>query len=162
VSIVAHAVLAGAIGCVLVTGLTTGCARGPALSESAETLKADTRALLTDAAERLGPPGARTQVLADAARRCAEGKTRKEFRGRVPLRGGPDTVVVLDQATDVSLTLIRARGYRLERPPRVEGARRRSFAMTRDIPEVHMIVRLRGGRQPYIEFDAATPCLSPG
>jgi hypothetical protein len=94
------------------------------------------------------------------SRTRAAGRARKEFRGRVPLRRGPDTSVMLDQATDVSLTLVSARGYRLAGPPRVDGARR-SFTMTRNAPPVRMVVRLRGGRQAYVEFTATTPCLAP-
>ena len=160
-SIVARVIVAGPVGCALVCGLTTGCARGPGLSESAEQIRTDAHALLDDTAERLGPSGARPRILADATRECESGRARKEFRGRVPLRSGPDTRVMLDQATDVSLTMIRARGYRLEHPPRVDGPRRRSFIMTRDIPPVRMTVHLRGGRQAYAELTATTPCLSP-
>jgi hypothetical protein len=161
VSSVAHILLAGPIGCTLL-GLAAGCARGPGLSESAEQLHADSRALLGDAAERLGPVGARPLVVADLTRRCAAGRSRWEFRGRVPLRPGPDSRIVLDQATDVSLTMVSARGYRLARPPSGDGARRRSFTMTRDAPPVDMVIRLRGGHQAFLELAATTPCLSPG
>jgi hypothetical protein len=161
VSIVARFIVAGPVGCMLISGLLTGCARGPGLSESAEQIHIDAHALLDDTAERLGPTGAHPRVIADATRDCESGRARKDFRGRVPLRSGPDTRVMLDQATDVSLTMIRARGYRLEHPPRVDGPRRRSFVMTRDMPPVRMTVRLRGGRQAYVELTATTPCLTP-
>jgi hypothetical protein len=158
---VAHVIVGAPVGCALLTGLVTGCAHGPGLSESAEQLHADTHALLGAAAERLGPAGARPRVLADLTRRCAAGRARWEFRGRVPLRPGPDSRIVLDEATDVSLTMVSARGYRLERPPRGDGARRRSFTMTREAPPIDMVIRLRGGHQGFLELAASTPCLSP-
>lgn len=161
VSTVAHIIVGAPIGCALLTGLVAGCAHGPGLSESAEQLHADTRALLGDAAERLGPAGARPRVLADLTRHCAAGRSRREFVGRVPLRPGPDSRIVLDQAADVSLTLVSARGYRLERPPLGEGTRPRSFTMTREAPPITMVVRLRGGRRAFLELAATTPCLSP-
>ncbi|HZB31395.1 MAG TPA: hypothetical protein VE465_14635 [Streptosporangiaceae bacterium] len=160
-STVAHIIVGAPIGCALLTGLGMGCAYGTGLSETAEQLHADTHALLGDAAERLGPAGARPRVLADLIRRCASGRARWEFRGWVPLRAGPDSRIVLDQATDVSLTMVSARGYRLERPPRGEGKRRRSFVMSREAPPITMVIRLRGGRQSFLELAATTPCLSP-
>lgn len=160
-STVAHVIVGAPIGCALLTGLVTGCAHGPGLSESAEQLHADTHALLGDAADRLGPAGARPRVLADLTRRCTAGGARWEFRGRVPLRVGPDSRIVLNQATDVSLTMVSARGYRLERPPQGDGNRRRSFTMSREAPPITMVVRLRGGRQAFLELAATTPCLSP-
>ncbi|HEU5161242.1 MAG TPA: hypothetical protein VFU43_29890 [Streptosporangiaceae bacterium] len=159
-STVAYIVAGAPIGCALLTGLVSGCAHGPGLSESAERLHADTHALLGDAAERLGPAGARPSVLADLTRHCTEGRVRWEFRGRVPLRSELDSRILLDQATDVSLTMASARGYRLDRPPRGDGRRRRSFTMTRDAPPISMVIRLRGGRQAFLELAAATPCLS--
>jgi hypothetical protein len=161
VSTVAHIIIGAPIGCALLTGLSAGCAHGTGLSESAERLHADTRSLLGDAAERLGPAGARPRVLADLTRHCAAGRVRWVFRGRVPLRAGPDSRIVLDQATDVSLTMVSARGYRLERPPWGDGNRRRSFTMSRDAPPITMVIRLRGGRHAFLELAATTPCLSP-
>jgi hypothetical protein len=160
VSTVAHILIGAPIGCALLTGLVTGCAHGTGLSESAERLHADTHALLGDAAERLGPAGARPRVLTDLTRHCAAGRARWEFRGRVPLRAGPDSRIVLDQATDVSLTMVSARGYRLERPPWGDGNRHRSFTMSREAPPITMVIRLRGGRQAFLELAATTPCLS--
>jgi hypothetical protein len=161
VSIVAHIAVGAPIGCALLTGLVTGCAHGPGLSEAVEQLHADTRALLRDAAERLGPDGARPDVLADLTRPCAEGRARWEFRGRVPLRPGPDIRIVLDLATDVALAMVRARGYRLEQPPRGAGTHHRSFIMTREMPPINMVVRLRGGHHAFLELAATTPCLAP-
>ncbi|HEX6472611.1 MAG TPA: hypothetical protein VF069_26205 [Streptosporangiaceae bacterium] len=163
-SSVAHLIKAGPVGCALAAGLTaglaTGCARGPGLAESADQLHADTRALLGEAAKRLGPAGARPLVLTDRTRRCPAGRARWEFRGRVPLRDGPDGRIVLDQATDDSLTVASARGYRLERPPARNPAGRRTFTMTRDAPPIIMVIRLRGGRRGFLELAASTPCLS--
>ncbi|GAA2110811.1 hypothetical protein GCM10009780_66120 [Actinomadura alba] len=66
--------------------------------------------------------------------------------------------MTLDHAADVTLEMIRERGYRLERPPT---GRDRTFTMARDLPEVTLTVRLRGGRQPALVLDGVTPCL-PG
>jgi hypothetical protein len=162
VSTVAHVIVGAPIACAMLTGLITGCAHGPGLSESADQLHADAHALLGDAAERLGPAGARPRVLADLTRRCAASRARWEFRGRVPLRAGPDSRIVLDQATDVSLTMVSRRGYRLERPPRDAGNRRRSFTMSRQAPPITMVIRLRAGRRPFLDLAATTPCLSAG
>jgi hypothetical protein len=138
--------------------LLGGCHHGPELSESADQLRADTRAMLSSGAARLGPPGARPRVLLDALRPCAGGRARRLFRAEVPLRPSADREVLLDQATDLSLSTITARGYRLEAPPR--GRSRRVFTMTHDVPAVTVTVRLRSGRRPAMRLDASTPCLA--
>jgi hypothetical protein len=135
-----------------------GCRRGPGLSESTEQLRADTRAMLASGAARLGPPGARPRVLSDTLRRCSGGRARRLFRAEVPLRPSADREVLLDRATDLSISTIRARGYRLEAPPR--GRSPRVFTMTHDAPAVTVTVRLRMGRRPAMELAAGTPCLA--
>jgi hypothetical protein len=77
---------------------------------------------------------------------------------RCRCRPSADRKVLLDQATDLSLSTITARGYRLEAPP--HGRSRRVFTMTRDVPAVTVTVRLRVGRRPAMELDASTPCLA--
>jgi hypothetical protein len=148
----------GLVGGLVLQALLIGCARAPVLSESAQQLQADTRSVLDDGAKRLGAPNATPVVLADTTRPCGNGEAQQVFRGQVPLRRGGSTSVTLDQAADVTLEMIHERGYRLERPPT---ARDRTFTMARDVPEVRLTVRLRGGRQPALVLDGATPCL-PG
>ncbi|MBC6465887.1 hypothetical protein [Actinomadura alba] len=148
----------GLVGGLVLQALLIGCARAPVLSESAQQLEADTRSVLDDGAKRLGVPGATPAVLADVTRPCANGQAQRIFRGQVPLRRGGATSVTLDHAADVTLEMIRERGYRLERPPT---GRDRTFTMARDLPEVTLTVRLRGGRQPALVLDGVTPCL-PG
>jgi hypothetical protein len=121
-------------------------------------MRADTRAMLASGTARLGPPGARPRVLSDIVRSCAGGRAQRLFRAELPLRPSADREVLLDQATDLSLSTIAARGYRLEAPP--HGRARRVFTMTRDIPAVTVTVRLRGGHRPSMELDASTPCLA--
>ncbi|MGI8328949.1 hypothetical protein ACRYCC_03230 [Actinomadura scrupuli] len=135
-----------------------GCHHGPGLSESADQLRADTRAMLASAAGRLGPPGARPRVLLDTLRPCTGGRARRLFRAEVPLRPSADREVLLDRATDLSLSTITARGYRLEAPP--HGRSPRVFTMTHDLPAVTVTVRLWSGRRPAMRFDARTPCLA--
>jgi hypothetical protein len=148
----------GLVGGLVLQALLIGCARGPVLSESAQQLKADTRSVLDAGAKRLGAPGAAPVVLADATRPCGKGHAQSVFRAQFPLRGTGSTSVTLDHATDVALEMIRERGYRLERPP-TPG--RRAFTMARELPEVRLTVRLRGGRQALFVLDGTTPCL-PG
>lgn len=137
--------------------LLSGCARGPVLSDSADQLDADTRAVLAAGSERLGPPGARPHVLLNATRPCPGGLEQRLFQAEFPLQPGATTRVVADRATDLSLELIRSRGYRLDGPPR-----RHAFSMTHAGPAVRLVVRVRPGRRPAMELDARTPCLQPG
>ncbi|MBC6458064.1 hypothetical protein [Actinomadura sp. HBU206391] len=146
----------GLVGGLVLQALLTGCARGPVLSESAQQLKADTRSVLGDGAKRLGAPHAAPVVLTDATRPCRNGQAQQIFRGQISLRRGGSTSVTLDHAADVTLEMIRERGYRLERPPT---AGHRTFTMARELPEVRLTVRLRGGRQPLLVLDGITPCL---
>lgn len=145
-----------------VAGLTSavllaGCARGPTLSESTQRLHSDAAAVLAAGRERLGVPGARPRTLADLARSCPDGRARREYRAQLPLRHGPSSAVVVDQAAAVTLGLIGDRGYRLDRPP--SGGTRRTFTMVRESPAVTLTIRLRGGRQPTLVLDGSTPCL---
>ncbi|MEU5877568.1 hypothetical protein [Spirillospora sp. NPDC047279] len=151
----------GLLGGIVGAALITGCARGPALSESADRLEADADHVLADGARRLGGPGARPRTLTDRTASCDEGgRSRRTLRAELPLRPGPSPVVLVDQATGVTLGLIGDRGYRLTRPPRGKG-RSRTFTMIRDAPEVTFTVRLKGGRKPTLTLDGTTPCL-PG
>jgi hypothetical protein len=140
--------------------LGSGCARGMSLPEAAERLESDSRGVLAQGARRLGAPGARSRVAFDDRHSCGDGRARQVLRGTVPLRHGPDPGVDLDDATDVTIGLARARGYRLERPPALKD-RFRTFAMTRDDSRLRMIVSLHGGPHPSLRVDASTPCL-PG
>ena len=138
--------------------LLSGCARGPTLSEAADRLEHDSRSVIDAGARRLGTPGARPKVLFNASRQCGDGKARQVWRGTVPLRHGPDPRAALDNATDVSIGLVRAHGYRLESPPAIEH-RLRTFAMAHDGSDVRIVVRLRGGHHPAMQLDASTLCL---
>ena len=135
--------------------LLGGCARGPVLSDSASQLRVDTRVVLTVGSARLGRPGARPQVLYDKIESCPGDHARRVYQARFALRPGPDSRVVLDQAADLSLDLIAARGYRLTGPPR-----HHTFTVTHPAPEVSMTVRLHGGPHPTMTLDADTPCLA--
>jgi hypothetical protein len=146
----------GGLGVLLIGTLLVGCSRPPVLAESARQLNADTRSVLTEGARRLSPPGTTPVTVTDLTQACGEGLRKKVFRGRLPLRGSASTSVTLDQATAVTLELIRERGYRLERPP-TPG--HRTFTMARDAPEVRLTVRLSGGRKPVFVLDGTTPCL---
>jgi hypothetical protein len=138
--------------------LLAGCARGTTLPETAGRLESDSRSVLDEGARRLGPPGARPTIVFDDRRPCPGGRARQVWRGSIPLRRGPGARPDLDAATDVSIGLARARGYRLEGPP--EFARQfRSFTMTHDGSDVRMAVRLHGGRLSSMRVDATTPCL---
>lgn len=148
----------GALLCMPLGVLLSGCSRGPVLSESTDRLRADTRAMLATEVARLGPPGARPRVLLDAVRSCPGGGARQLFRAVLPLRPSADRKVLLDQATDLSLSAISARGYRLEAPP--HGRSPRVFTMTHDAPAVTVTVRLSVGHRPAMELDAHTPCLA--
>lgn len=140
--------------------LASGCARGMSLPEAAGRLETDSRGVLAQGARELGTPGARSRIVLDARHPCRDGGARRVLRGVVPLRRGPDPGVDLDHATDVTIGLARARGYRLEYPPALED-RFRTFAMTRDDSVGRMIVQLHGGPHPSLRVDASTPCL-PG
>jgi hypothetical protein len=147
-----------ALLCLPLGVLPSGCHHGPALSESADQLRADTRAILASGSARLGPPGARPRVLLDTVRPCPGQRAQRLFRAELPLRPSADRKVLLDQATDLSLSTITARGYRLEAPP--HGRSRRVFTMTRDVPAVTVTVRLKVGHRAFMELDARTPCLA--
>jgi hypothetical protein len=144
--------------CALVLVLGSGCARGTTLPEAAGRLESDSRGVLAEGARRLGTPGARPQILFNDRRPCAKGGARQVLRGTVPLRHGPDPGVDLDNATDVSIGLARARGYRLEHPPAF-AHQFRTFAMTRDGSVVRMVVQLHGGHHSSMRVDGSTPCL---
>jgi hypothetical protein len=142
--------------CTLV--LVAGCARGTTLPEAAGRLESDSRSVVDEGARRLGAPGAHPKIIFDGRRPCDGGRARQVWRGTVPLRHGPDPRVDLDDATDVSIGLTRARGYRLERPPAF--ARQfRTFTMTHDGSDVRIVVQLHGGRHSSMRVDASTPCL---
>jgi hypothetical protein len=140
--------------CVLGLVLAPGCARGTTLPEAAGRLESDARGVLNDGARRLG--GVHPSIVADDRRPCGSGRARQVWRGTVPLRRGPDPRVDLDNATDVTIGLARARGYRLEHPPAFT-RRVRTFTMARDGSEI--VVRLRGGHGSSMSVDASTPCL---
>jgi hypothetical protein len=145
----------------LVSGLVCGCARGTTLPEAAGRLESDSRGVLTEGARKLGAPGARPRIAVDTRRPCADGRARQVLRGSVPLLRGPDPGVDLDNATDVSIGLARARGYRLERPPAF-AHESRAFSMARDDSVVRMVLSLHGGHHSSMRIDAATSCLPPG
>ncbi|KAB2345946.1 hypothetical protein [Actinomadura rudentiformis] len=155
-STVGFGLLAGITG----SALVTGCAWGPALSESSERLEADAFHVLRDGAERLGGPGARPRTLSDRTGPCGDGRAQRTLRAEFPLRPGPSPVVLVDQATGIMLGLIGDRDYRLAEPPRGKGEHR-SFAMTRDNPSVTFKIRLEAGRHPKMTLNGTTPCL-PG
>lgn len=146
------------IASVTALALLSGCVRAPALPDAAGRLERDARAILDAGARRLGTPGARPRIVADARRPCPAGRARREWRGTVPLRSGPDPRITLDDATDVAIALGRARGYRLAGVP-VATRRSRTFVLTRDDPSVRMVVRITGRRGYVLRLDAATPCL---
>lgn len=146
--------------CLIVLVLGTGCARGTSLPEAAGRLESDSRGVLTEAARRLGAPGARPKIALSGRRPCGGGRARQILRGSVPLRRGPDPRVDLDDATDLTIRLARARGYRLEHPPAFTD-RFRTFTMARDGSVVRMVVQLHGGPHPSMRVDASTSCL-PG
>lgn len=140
--------------------LGAGCAHGTSLVEAAGRLDSDSRGVLAEGARRLGTPGARPKIAFSDRRSCGGGRARQVLRGVVPLRRGPDPGVELDDATDVTIGLARARGYRLERPPAFTD-RFRTFTMARDGSVVRMVVQLHGGLHPSLRLDASTSCL-PG
>jgi hypothetical protein len=142
--------------CTLGFLLAPGCAHGTTLPEAAGRLESDSRDVLAEGARRLGAPGARPAVAVDARRPCGGGRARQVWQGSVPLRTGSH--VDLDSATDVSIGLARARGYRLEGPP-AYAPRSRTFTMVHDGPGVRLVVRLQGGRRSLLRLDASTPCL---
>ncbi|MGH3377252.1 MAG: hypothetical protein ACRDP6_21180 [Actinoallomurus sp.] len=146
--------------CALVLLLGSGCARGTTLPEAAGRLESDSRGVLADGARKLGVPGARPRIAFDDRHPCGDGRARQVLRGTVPLRRGPDPRVDLDDATDVTIGLARARGYRLEHPPAFT-RRFRSFAMARDGSIVRMVVQVHGGHHSSLSVDASTACL-PG
>jgi hypothetical protein len=134
----------------LLVCLLTGCARGPSLSQATGQLESDSRSVLTEGAAQLG--AGRPKILSDEVQSCPGGKARHVQRAELSLRPG---AVPLDEATDVSIALVRERGYRLESPPW-----ERTFSMARQAPEVRFVVHLSGRRHdPYVEFDSETPCL---
>ncbi|HEY0543619.1 MAG TPA: hypothetical protein VGD53_35015 [Actinoallomurus sp.] len=139
----------------------SGCARGITLPEAAGHLESDSRGVLTEGARKLGTPGARPRIAFNARHPCADGRARQVLRGSVPLRHGPDPRVDLDNATDISIGLARARGYRLEHPPAFANESR-AFTMTRDGAVVRMVVQLHGGHRSSMRVDASTPCLPRG
>jgi hypothetical protein len=144
----------------IVLVLGAGCARGTSLPEAAERLDSDAHGVLAEGARRLGTPGARPKIAFFDRRPCGGGRSRQVLRGSVPLRRGPDPRVDLDDATDVTIGLARARGYRLEHPPAFTN-RFRTFTMARDGSVVRMVVQLHGGTHPSMRVDASTSCL-PG
>ena len=146
--------------CALVLAFGSGCARGTTLPEAAGRLESDTRDVLAGGARKLGAPGARPRIVFDDRHPCGDGRSRRTMRGTVPLRQGPDPRVDLDNATDVSIGLARARGYRLEHPPAVT-RRSRTFTMARGDSIVRMVVQLHGGHHSSMRIDATTACL-PG
>jgi hypothetical protein len=146
--------------CALVLALGSGCARGTTLPEAAGRLKSDSRDVLAEGARKLGTPGARPRIVFDDRHPCGDGRSRQLLRGTVPLRQGPDPRVDLDNATDVSIGLARARGYRLEHPPAIT-RQFRTFTMTREGSIVRMVVQLHGGHHSSMRIDASTLCL-PG
>lgn len=147
--------------CALVLAVGSGCARGTTLPEAAERLDSDSRGVLTGTAHRLGTPGARPRIVLDGRRPCGGGRARQVLSATLPLRHGPDPGVDLDDATDVSVGLARARGYRLERPPAFTN-RLRTFTMTREDGVVRLVVRLHGGPHSSMRVDAGTACLPRG
>ena len=138
--------------------LLTGCAHGPTLPEAAGRLRSDSRNVLDQGARRLGAPGARPRVVLDDRRPCAGGRARQVWRGSVPLRHGADPRTDLDTATDVTIALARARGYRLEGPPALS-RQLREFTMAHDGFDVHIAVELHGGRHSSMTVDGSTACL---
>lgn len=146
--------------CLIVLVLGTGCARGTSLPEAAGRLESDSRGVLSEGARRLGTPGARPKIAFSGRKPCGGGRARQVLRGSVPLRRGPDPRVDLDEATDVTIALARARGYRLEHPPAFTN-RRRTFTMARDGSVVRIVVQLHGGPHPSMRVDSSTSCL-PG
>ncbi len=147
--------------CVLILVLGSGCAHGTTLPEAAGRLESDSHSVLTEGARRLGAHGTRPRIVFDERRTCGGGRARQLLRGAVPLRRGPDPRVDLDNATDVSVGLARARGYRLEHPPAFT-YRFRTFTMAREGSVVRMVVQLHGGPHSSMRVDAATPCLPDG
>jgi hypothetical protein len=147
--------------CALVLVLGSGCARGTTLPEAAARLQSDSRGVLAEGTRKLGAPGARPLIVFNDRRPCGAGRARQVLRGTVPLRHGPDPRVDLDNATDVSIGLARARGYRLEHPPALTH-RFRAFTMAREDSVVRMVVQLHGGHHSSMRVDAATPCLPRG
>ncbi|MFC9969748.1 hypothetical protein ACFVH6_02470 [Spirillospora sp. NPDC127200] len=135
-----------------------GCARGPALSESADRLRTDAGVVLSGSAGQLG---GKPHTLADRTDPCADGRARRTLRAELPLQAGPTPGATVDRATALTLDLIGDRGYRLTAPPRGR-KRNRTFTMTREAPEVTLTVRLRGGRRPMMTLDGSTPCLPDG
>jgi hypothetical protein len=146
--------------CALVLVFGSGCARGTTLPEAADRLESDSRSVLAEGARKLGTPGARPRILFDDRHPCGEGRARQVLRGTVPLRQGPDPGVDLDNATDISIGLARARGYRLEHPPAFT-RQFRTFTMAREGSVVRMVVQLHGGHHSSMRVDASTLCL-PG
>ncbi|GAB2812109.1 hypothetical protein GCM10027176_15780 [Actinoallomurus bryophytorum] len=146
--------------CALVLALGSGCAHGMTLPEAADRLESDSRGVLAEGARRLGAPGARPRIVFNDRHPCGGGRSRRLLRGTVPLRHGPDPRVDLDNATDVTIGLARARGYRLERPPAIT-RKFRTFTMAREGSIVRMVVQLHGGHHSSMRIDASTVCL-PG
>lgn len=134
--------------------LLSGCAHGPVLSDSVERLSEDARAVLAAGTERLGPPGAQPRVLLDATRPCRGGQAQHVFKADLPLQPGATARVVADRATDLSLELIRARGYHLDGPPH-----HHVFSMSYPAPPVSLTMRVYGGNRPIMELAGITPCL---
>jgi|tagenome__1003787_1003787.scaffolds.fasta_scaffold20980385_2 hypothetical protein len=147
--------------CAVVLVLGSGCARGTTLPEAASRLESDSHSVLAEGARRLGTPGARPLIVFNDRRPCGGGRARQVLRGTVPLRRGPDPRVDLDNATDISIGLARARGYRLEHPPAFTNEFR-AFSMTREGSVVRMVVRLHGGHHSSMRVDAVTSCLPRG
>jgi hypothetical protein len=146
--------------CALVLVLGSGCAHGTTLPEAAGRLESDSRDVLAEGARKLGTPGARPRIVFNDRHPCGDGRSRQLLRGTVPLRQGADPRVDLDNATDVSIGLARARGYRLEHPPAIT-RQFRTFTMAREGFIVRMVVQLHGGPHSSMRVDAATLCL-PG
>jgi hypothetical protein len=148
-----------ALGGIAATGVllggVVGCAPGPVLADSSDELTADTRAVLAETAARLGPPGARGEILQDTTRACRDGRAQRVYRAAFPLQPQATASVVLERATNLSLAIITARGYRLDGPPS-----HHVFTLTRESPAVDLTVRLYPGPTPVFELDAVTPCLA--
>jgi hypothetical protein len=147
--------------CALGFLLASGCAHGTTLPEAAGRLEHDAHDVLDEGARRLGAPGARPAIAVNDRRSCGGGRARQVWQGDVPLRRGPGSRLDLDNATDVSIGLARAHGYRLEGPP-VHAAGFRRFTMVHDGPGVRLVVRVQGGHRSLLRVDATTPCLPRG
>ncbi|WP_433328163.1 hypothetical protein [Spirillospora sp. CA-294931] len=148
----------GLAGGIAGAALMAGCARGPALSESADRLKADSSMVMPSATRWLAAPGAKARVVSTRTAPCPDGKAHRTLLAELPLRPSPSASVPVNHASAVMLDLIGGRGYRLTTPPKGKG-RNRTFTMTRDVPAVTFTVRLYGGPKPVMRLEGDTPCL---